>query len=122
MRARGHLLINFTATAVGLLAIKDKPGIRPLPHPLVAAPLSSVLALLPDILEPAVTPHHRQGFHSLAFAVVIGRGVHQAYNWEPANPAQELMRTLALIGGSAYLLHLLADLFTARGLPLIGRS
>lgn len=122
MRAAGHQLFNFTVTAASLLAMKDKPGVRPLPHPMVAAPLSAVLASLPDILEPALNPHHRQVFHSLAFASLVGLGVYEAYKWEPTTQTQEMLRMLALIGGAAYLLHLLADMFSVRGLPLVGHQ
>lgn len=122
MNAAGHQLFNFTVTAASLFAVKDKPGMRPLPHPVVAAPLSAVFASLPDILEPALNPHHRQLFHCLAFAGLVGIGVHEAYQWEPETPAQEVLRLAALIVGSAYLLHLVADMFTPRGLPLIGRQ
>jgi len=105
----------------GLLSIKDKPGLRPLPHPLVAAPLSAALASLPDLLEPALTPNHRQVFHSVTVGLVVGAALYEAYKWEPETPGQEVLRTLALIGGSAYLLHLVGDMLTAKGLPLIGR-
>jgi len=121
MRAQGHQALNFTVTLVGLLAMKDKPGLRSLPHPLIAAPLSAALATLPDLLEPAVTPHHRQVFHSITFGVIVGAAMYEAYKWEPKTPGQEVLRTLALIGGSAYLLHLAGDMLTAKGLPLIGR-
>lgn len=121
MRAPGHQALNFTVTLAVLLAVKDKPGMRPLPHPVIAAPLSAALATLPDLLEPAMTPHHRQAFHSVALAAILGVAVYEAYQWEPETPLQEVLRAVALIGGSAYLLHLAGDLLTAKGLPLIGR-
>lgn len=121
MRAQGHQVLNFTVTLAGLLAIKNKPGLRPLPHPAIAASLSAVLATLPDLLEPATTPHHRQVFHSLTLAAILGFAVHEVYCWEPEATMQEFLRALVLIGGSAYLLHLVGDMLTAKGLPLIGR-
>lgn len=121
MRAQGHQILNFTATFAGLLAIKGKDGVQPLPHPLIAAPLSAALATLPDLIEPAVTPNHRQAFHSITFAAIVGAALYKAYHWEAETQAQEVLRALALIGGSAYLLHLLGDLLTAKGLPLLGR-
>lgn len=121
MRAQGHQVLNFTVTLAGLLAMKDKPGLRPLPHPLVAAPLSAALASLPDLLEPAVTPHHRQAFHSVTLGLTVGAATYKAYKWEPQTPGQEILRALALIAGSAYLLHLVGDMMTPKGLPLIGR-
>lgn len=121
MRAHGHQALNFTITLAGLLAMKDKPGLRPLPHPLVAAPLSAALATLPDLLEPAVTPHHRQVFHSVIFGVAICASMYEAYKWETTTSGQEILRALMLIAGSAYLLHLVGDMLTAKGLPLIGQ-
>ncbi len=121
MRAQGHQAFNFLVMSAGLLARKDKPGVRPLPNPAIAAPLSAVFATLPDILEPAVTPDHRQGFHSIALAVILGFAVYEAYRWEPDTPAQEALRDLVIIGGAAYLLHLVGDMLTAKGLPLVGR-
>lgn len=121
MRAPGHRAFNFAVTLAGLLAIKDKRGLQPLPHPLIAAPLSATLATLPDLLEPALTPHHRQVFHSIAFGVVVGTAVYEAYRWQPTSPGEEILRALALIGGSAYLLHLAGDILSSKGLPLVGR-
>lgn len=120
MRAPGHQTLNFTITLAGLLAMKDRPGVRSLPDPLLAAPLSAALATLPDLLEPAVSPHHRQAFHSVIFGVIVGTALYEAYKWEPETPTQEFLRYLALIVGSAYLLHLVGDMLTAKGLPLLG--
>jgi len=119
--AATHQLVNFTVTGVALAAYEPRPGQPSLPHPAVAAPLSAAMATLPDFLEPATNgPHHRQFFHSLVFAGVVAWGVHETYQWRPTTPFEELVRTIVLVGGSAYLLHLVADAFTARGIPLVG--
>jgi inner membrane protein len=119
--ATTHRLINFTATAVFLAAQERGSSQHPVRHPLLGATLSATLSTLPDLIEPAIHPHHRQFFHSLTFAALVGYGVYKAYRWEPQTPSQELLRLLAIIGGSAYLLHLIADFTTARSLPLLGR-
>lgn len=120
--AATHRMISFTATAAFLAAYESKPGQRPLPHPIVGAFLSATLATLPDILEPALNnPNHRQFFHSVLFAVIVGWGVYETYNWRPETPFEELLRIALLAAGSAYLLHLAADALTARSLPLIGK-
>lgn len=121
MRAQNHQILNFSVTLAGLMVARDKAEIRPLPHPLIAAPLSAALATLPDLIEPAVTPLHRQAFHSIAFAMILGFAIYEVYRWEAATPTQEILRSLALIGGSAYLLHLAGDMLTAQGLPLLRR-
>jgi len=115
-----HRFVNFAVTAT-YLSSQPKEKQRGLAHPLLGASASALLARLPDILEPAHNPHHRQFFHSLAFASVLGYGLYRAYEWEPDAPMEELARSIALICGSAYLLHLAADFMTARSLPLIGK-
>lgn len=79
------------------------------------------LSGLPDILEPATHPHHRQFFHSLAFAAALGYGLYRLYQWAPETPGERLCRGLGLIAGAAYLGHLVLDATTKRSLPLVGR-
>ena len=115
-----HRLINFTATA-SYLASRPEDQQKGLAHPLVGGTASALLASLPDAIEPAIHPHHRQFFHSVAFAGLVGYGLLRAYQWKPETDGQELLRVAALLVGSAYLLHLAADLFTARSIPVLGR-
>lgn len=119
--AATHRLVNMTATAAFLAAHKPGPDNHALPHPAVGATLSATLATLPDLIEPAVHPHHRQFFHSLVFAGLVGYGIHKAYHWQPQTQLHEIIRLAVLLGGSAYLLHLAADFMTARSLPFIGK-
>ncbi len=118
--AATHRLINFTATA-GYLASRPKEEQHGIAHPLVGATATTLLASLPDAIEPPIHPHHRQFFHSLAFAGMVGYGVYEAYHWQPESSEQKWLRIVALVCGSAYLLHLAADLMTARSLPLLGK-
>lgn len=115
-----HRLINFTATA-SYLASRPEDQQKGLAHPLVGGTASALLASLPDVIEPAIHPHHRQFFHSIAFAGMVGYGLYRAYHWKPETDGQELLRNAALLAGSAYLLHIAADLFTARSIPVLGR-
>jgi inner membrane protein len=75
---------------------------------------------LPDILEPAIHSHHRKFFHSrLFFAGTVFTEV-WLWNWRPETFDKRCLRaTLCglLIG---YCSHLLMDMTTPRGLPLIG--
>lgn len=120
--ASTHQLINFGVITAFLIAHERKPGEPPLPHPVVAAPLSALLATLPDIIEPALkNPNHRQFFHSVLFAAILGWGTYKIYQWKPETQLEEILRCVLLIGGTAYLLHLVADAFTKRSLPLIGK-
>jgi len=89
--------------------------------PILGAALAAMLTNLPDILEPATHPGHRQFFHSLAFAGLVGTAGYKAYKWEPSTPSDEALRFLLLVGVGAYLVHLCLDASTPKSLPLLGR-
>ena len=114
-----HRLINFAATA-SYLASRPEDQQKGLAHPLFGGIVSALLASLPDAIEPAIHPHHRQFFHSIVFAGLVGYGLHRAYHWKPETDGQNLLRGATLLVGSAYLLHLAADSFTARSIPILG--
>lgn len=116
-----HRLINVVVTGVGLIALHERGQGERLPHPVVGATLSGCFATLPDVLEPATTPNHRQALHSLVFAGLLGYGVYRVYQWQPETPGQELLRLIGLMAGAGYLLHLAADFCTKRSLPVIGK-
>lgn len=88
--------------------------------PMLGAALAAALTNFPDILEPASHPHHRQFFHSLAFAGLLGVAGYKVYKWETDNPFDEAMRFVLLVGVGAYLVHLLLDAGTPKSLPIIG--
>lgn len=75
---------------------------------------------LPDILEPADHPNHRQFFHGLLFAAVLGYSGYKLYEWKPEESWQKTMRMLGLIAIGAYLIHLVMDATTPKSLPVIG--
>ena len=101
--------------------------------------------VLPDILEPALSPNHRQFAHGIipaAAAAHFGRGAHcegcdSLYAWahEATRPpvgagvtADSAPRWLRFVIAGffrgvpvGYLSHLVADFATPRCLPLIGR-
>lgn len=75
---------------------------------------------LPDLVEPAYRdPNHRRFFHSVAFAALLGFGLREVYRWQPETDGERVIRSLALIAGGAYLVHLAMDAVTARSLPMI---
>ena len=88
-------------------------------RPLVAGGLAYLGGTLPDILEPACHPNHRQFFHSLAFAGMVGHGVYKTWQWEPETKAQEWLRIAGIAIGGAYLVHLAMDAMTPKGLPVV---
>jgi membrane-bound metal-dependent hydrolase YbcI (DUF457 family) len=91
------------------------------PWPIAGTGLAAVATNLPDILEPAVTPHHRQFFHSLAFAGLLIAAGKALYDWQPETDEGRFWRKAGLIGLGAYLCHLALDATTPRSLPLLGR-
>lgn len=74
------------------------------------------------MLKPVEHPNHRQFFHSAAFGLLVGKLSYEAYRWVPASDRERLWRELILLGGGAYLLHLLLDSSAPRGIPLLGNT
>lgn len=90
-------------------------------NPLIAAFLGGLAGKLPDYLEPAAHPNHRQFFHSFLVLSGIACGMKSVYQWEPDKPWEKLVRGLLLVGGASYLSHLLLDSCTKKSLPLVGK-
>ena len=89
--------------------------------PIAGAGLATVLTNLPDVIEPALHPNHRQFFHSFLFAGTVAWAGYQAYKWVPETPFEEALRFVLMVGAGAYLVHLALDARTAKSLPLVGR-
>jgi len=89
-------------------------------HAMVGCVGGYCLGTMPDLLEPATSPHHRQFFHSVTFAVLLGYGLYRLHQWEPSSPELKGLRLIGLIAGGAYLVHLVLDATTKRSLPLMG--
>lgn len=121
MRAAAHAAIA-GVSAFGVVAVAKHayPEAR-LPDPIFAGLVAAFAASIPDFLEPATNPHHRQFCHSAAFAALLVAGMKKLYAWEPKTPAEALLRDVLLSIGFGYLAHLGADATTAMGLPLIGK-
>ncbi len=89
-------------------------------RPLLQAAFAATCGTLPDILEPAAgNPNHRQFFHSLSFAGIVGNGMYKIWKWETKGEFDEFLKTVGLIAGCAYLIHLIMDSSTPKSLPLI---
>lgn len=83
--------------------------------------IAALCTNIPDILEPAVHPHHRQFFHSVVFAGMVGYGMHKTYGWNPETDFDKFMRFCLLMAGTGILIHLALDSLTPRSLPLLGK-
>lgn len=88
-------------------------------RPLMATALAILAASLPDTLEPATNPHHRQFFHSGICAAALGYGMYHLYNWRPQEEWKQMAKFGLLAIGGAYLIHLAMDANTPRSLPLV---
>lgn len=120
MNASAHQWTTALATGAVLHSRECERG-ETTAWPLAGGGLAALLTKLPDILEPAVHPNHRQFFHSVAFAALVAGGWKALYDWQPQSDDGRFWRKVAMIGAGAYLCHLALDALTPRSLPLIGR-
>ena len=72
-------------------------------------------AALPDILEPATSPNHRELFHSISCAGVVSYGAFGKHSQAWSVEDRHAIRMAAL----SYLSHLWLDGETPKGLPFI---
>lgn len=119
MNAAAHQWAAALATA-GVLGHTESQRGQATALPLAGAGLAAMVTRLPDILEPAVHPNHRQFFHSVAFAALVAAGWHKLYEWQPQDDAERLLRVGLMVCAGAYLCHLALDALTAKSLPLVG--
>lgn len=106
-----------TGLAMAVGAIREGEDI----NPFLAIGTSTAFAKLPDLIEPAIHPHHRQFFHSIVFLAMIGYGLKKGYDWQPDDQTGRILRFLTLCAGTGYISHLVLDGCTPRSLPLFGK-
>jgi len=90
-------------------------------NPLLVIGASTVFSKLPDWIEPATNPHHRQIFHSITFLGMLGYGLKKTYDWKPEDKGAQILCFLSLCAGVGYISHLVLDGLTPRSLPLLGK-
>lgn len=120
MNGPAHQVVAGFATGVFLAERERQTGIQTA-QPLLGGTAAAFLTKLPDILEPATSPNHRQFFHSLAFAGLLCLAFKELGNWQPESAGGEFLKVLGQVAIPAYLIHLFLDSLTAKSLPLIGR-
>jgi membrane-bound metal-dependent hydrolase YbcI (DUF457 family) len=103
----------------GISAYAEKKNGENSPKPITHAVLAAVLGTIPDCIEPALHPNHRQFFHSIAFAGLLGIGLYKLHQWETEDKIHQFIKTIGLIAGGAYLVHLAMDATTTKSLPII---
>ncbi len=115
-----HTVTALSLAAVALL-LKDVQKGRPSMRPIGGSVLVALCTNIPDMLEPAHHPHHRQFFHSLVFAGIVGSGMKEVSGWNPKTESGEFVKFCLLCAGAGILVHLAMDLVTPRSLPLVGK-
>ena len=117
--AAEHATFNLIAVTAATALVQHQEGSPVDGAALAMGAAAACLPSLPDWVEPAVHPNHRRFFHSVAFGAGIAYAMRRAYMWETEEPWQRVARLAILVGGAAYLAHLVRDAFTAKSLPLI---
>lgn len=107
-------------TGLGIALIDNKKH-KVSHNPATAASLGALFGKMPDIIEPALHPHHRQFFHSKLVLAATAYGMYETYQWKAQTSLEKIVRGIFLIAGCAYLSHLVCDSMTPRGLPLVGK-
>lgn len=120
MNGPAHQVVAGFATGVFLVEQERKAGVQTA-KPIVAGTAAALFTKLPDMLEPATSPNHRQFFHSFAFAGLLCLAFHELGKWQPESAGGEVLKALGQVAIPAYLIHLFLDSLTAKSLPLIGR-
>lgn len=115
-----HCAVAAAVTGAVILYVEAQEKKQTL-APIGGSMLASVCTNFPDMLEPAIHPHHRQFFHSVAFAALIGGGLYKLYQWEAETEMEKILKFCLLVAGGSYLIHLAADACTKRSLPLLGK-
>ena len=81
--------------------------------------LATKLGSIPDWIEPATSPNHRQFFHSFVFLGMVTYGGYKLYQWKPKENWQKTLKWVGLVAAIGYGTHLLMDASTQRSLPII---
>jgi inner membrane protein len=120
MNATAHRLTAGTAIALYSADEEAKTGQQTL-TPVLGGLAGSIFTCLPDVLEPATSPDHRDFFHSIVFAGILIGGLVKLSRWQPESDVDRFWRGVGMIAVASYLIHLTLDATTAKSLPLLGR-
>lgn len=118
--AATHSFAAFVTVAT-VSAADERRGGQATLRPLLDGAAGALFTGLPDKLEPAIHPNHRQFFHSVVVLAGVGYLTYRAYKWQPTNDWEGILRWLIIVGGVAYCTHLVLDACTAKSLPFVGK-
>ena len=119
MNRPAHQLVAGAAVGIYLVERERMAGASTV-KPLLGGAAAALFTNLPDLLEPATSPNHRAFFHSLAFAALLGKCLHELNQWQPETDSERFCKSVGILATSAYLIHLALDFTTTKSLPLIG--
>lgn len=122
-----HLIAGaISGAAIPLVLPRDveEKSVKLLGDILLSASAGSVAGILPDLLEPPISPNHRDLFHSYVFGALVGYSGVKLFQslterFNSLDDAQRVFMIIALAVVAAFVLHLLMDSLTAKGLPLL---
>lgn len=120
MNGRTHQIAASVAIG-GFLAYKEYQAGEQSLKPFIGAGLAAFATRLPDFLEPADHPNHRQFFHSLTFAAMLGGVLIELNAWRAQTDFEKILKFSLLVAVNAYLVHLALDFITPKSLPLLGK-
>ena len=115
---RVHGLLGVASGVAAYLKLTPQEH-RNLPDGCSAATFGYLGGRLPDLVEPADHPNHRQAFHSLVLLCGLCYALYRiAANTQPA---QMMIRTALAPGIAGSVSHLGIDAMSAKGLPALGK-
>lgn len=119
-----NALAHSTGAAVlvgGFLLARENQEGKLTHEPWSGSLLAAICTNIPDMIEPASHPHHRQFFHSVAFAGMVCYGMSKICEWSPKTDSDKFARFCLLMIGTGILTHLVMDSLTPRSIPLLGK-
>ncbi len=117
--ANEHRVKAGIAVGLAVAALDQDDDQNMLPSALIASGIAYATGTLPDIIEPATNPNHRQFFHSWPVFGLVGYGIYKNWQWEPKTKLQNTLKIIGYGIGGAYAVHLMMDSRTPKGLPII---
>lgn len=112
-----HAIIGALAS-LGLYGLykylkQERPTI---PGALGSLVIGGLAGIIPDVLEPATSPNHRNFFHSMAFLAILASGNQKI--WESQNLSEDQKLVISMLS-AGYGSHLLSDSGTPKSLPFL---
>lgn len=112
-----HLIIGAGVSALAYAvykAIKNEES--NLEGVLGSLAIGGCFSLLPDLLEPATHPNHRDILHSIVVLAVLG---YANFKGLQSDKLDDRQKTLLAVTSAGYGSHLIADSLTPSGIPLM---